>query len=220
MPDHAGSSAIGNQENSIPPGEVEEAANVFVTGRAGDPVGEGIDPTAAQGDPVRKALAPGVPQAVFRVRRDQGIRRQSGRRHPAEHLLQGRVPWRLSRADGLVQEFSRRFGQCVPFRVVSPAVPASHCPSSRHSGRPSGPGRHRPDGRGLTASSSGRLCLAASEWIPCDDETRQRALPAPASSSVNQYKTSDVMCQRNHAGEDRLREWISAIMAGALFQKG
>ncbi len=110
MPHHAGAAAIRNQTNLVAPGEVEEVVDVFVVGRAGDPVGEGVDPAAPEGDPVWKTLAAGVPQAVFRVCRNQRMRRQSGRRHLAEHLIQSRVPRGLPLSNCLVQEFRRRMG--------------------------------------------------------------------------------------------------------------
>jgi hypothetical protein len=86
VPHHAGAAAIRNQTNLVAPGKVEEVVDVFVVERAGDPVGEGVDPAAPEGDPVWKALAAGVPQAVFRVRRHQRMRRQSAWRSTSSRV--------------------------------------------------------------------------------------------------------------------------------------
>ena len=77
VPDNAGAAAIGDEVRAGLAGILDQLAQLFASGRVGDPIWKGVDLPAAQGQPIGQALAAGVQQARQGSRIHQGVSGQA-----------------------------------------------------------------------------------------------------------------------------------------------
>ena len=106
--------------------EGQELADLAGVGRPRDGVRDCLEAPAPEGDPVGQALAPGVPDAILAIARDERVVRQPRLRDGGDDVRERCVRVSLTRADLGLEESERLRRQGRVGALVGPAVPAPH----------------------------------------------------------------------------------------------
>ena len=126
MPGHRGATAVRDNDQVLLTGPGQQFADLRSAFRVGYAIGEHTEIAGAHRQPVRQALATGVPHAVFGIQADQWMSLQSRGRHRRQHLLQAGISQRLTCANQLGQKCLTMGRQLHHRCVITPAVPTSH----------------------------------------------------------------------------------------------